>query len=66
MQPESSQAPKTQKSGYGKRPMWQWVAIYVVVAIVVYGVAFAAYRHYHHSSSSSSSTGSSSSGGGLY
>jgi len=23
--------------GYGKRPLWQWVLIYVVVALVVYG-----------------------------
>ena len=24
------------KSGYGKRPLWQWVVIYLVVAIIVY------------------------------
>ena len=28
------------KSGYGKRPMWQWVLIYVVLAIIVYGVIY--------------------------
>lgn len=24
--------------GYGKRPVWQWVAIYAIVAAVVYGL----------------------------
>lgn len=37
-------APKKSESkstgGYGKRPMWQWVVIYVVVAIVVYGLIY--------------------------
>lgn len=26
--------------GYGKRPAWQWVLIYVVVAIIVYGLIY--------------------------
>lgn len=26
--------------GYGKRPLWQWVLIYVVVAAVLYGVVY--------------------------
>ena len=26
--------------GYGKRPLWQWVAIYAVVAVVVYGLFY--------------------------
>jgi hypothetical protein len=35
------QAPK-QKSekGYGKRPAWQWVLIYLVVATIVYGLIY--------------------------
>jgi len=36
-QPESSQPPS---KGYGKRPVWQWVVIYVIVAAVVYGVIY--------------------------
>ena len=28
------------KAGYGKRPMWQWIAIYAVIAIVVYGLIY--------------------------
>ena len=31
------QAPQ---KGYGKRPMWQWVAIYVVVGAIVYGAIY--------------------------
>lgn len=26
--------------GYGKRPLWQWVLIYVVVGAVVYGLIY--------------------------
>lgn len=25
---------------YGKRPLWQWIVIYVVIAIVVYGLIY--------------------------
>jgi hypothetical protein len=25
---------------YGKRPLWQWIAIYAVVGLVVYGVMY--------------------------
>jgi len=26
--------------GYGKRPLWQWVVIYLVIAIIVYGIIY--------------------------
>ncbi len=26
------------KKSYAKRPLWQWILIYVVVAVVVYGL----------------------------
>jgi plastocyanin len=26
--------------GYGKRPIWQWIAIYAVIAIVIYGLIY--------------------------
>jgi plastocyanin len=29
-----------ERSGYGKRPFWQWIALYVVVAIVIYGLVY--------------------------
>jgi plastocyanin len=28
------------KSAYGKRPLWQWIVLYVVVAIVIYGLVY--------------------------
>lgn len=31
--------------GYGKRPVWQWVVIYLVVAIVVYGLIYLIFFH---------------------
>lgn len=27
-------------SGYGKRPLWQWITIYAVLGIVVYGLIY--------------------------
>jgi predicted lipoprotein with Yx(FWY)xxD motif len=29
-----------EKSGYGKRPMWQWIVLYLVVAVIVYGAIY--------------------------
>ena len=38
---DSDQQPKKKPTkGYGKRPTWQWVLIYVVIAIVVYGLIY--------------------------
>jgi hypothetical protein len=35
------QDPKQQSGkGYGKRPVWQWVVIYLVVAAIVYGLIY--------------------------
>lgn len=34
-----------EKSAYGKRPLWQWIALYVVIAVVVYGVIYIAFIH---------------------
>lgn len=28
------------KSYYGKRPLWQWIGIYAVIAVVVYGLVY--------------------------
>lgn len=38
----SSQKPS---KGYGKRPMWQWILIYVVAAIIVYGLIYLLFFH---------------------
>ena len=39
MNSQATQPPKPTK-GYGKRPLWQWIAIYIVAAIVVYGLIY--------------------------
>lgn len=45
MEPENSQPPQKSTKGYGKRPAWQWVLIYLVVAIVVYGLIYLLFIH---------------------
>ncbi|HZZ98811.1 MAG TPA: hypothetical protein VFG51_02655 [Candidatus Saccharimonadia bacterium] len=32
--------PSKESYGYGKRPMWQWVLIYVVIGGILYAVAY--------------------------
>lgn len=29
-----------QQSGYGKRPLWQWIVIYLIIGAVVYGLIY--------------------------
>ena len=43
--------------GYGKRPVWQWVLLYLIIAAVVY---FGIYYIYTHWSGSGSGYGGSS------
>ncbi len=39
-------APSTKPTkGYGKRPVWQWVVIYLVVAVIVYGLVYLLFIH---------------------
>ena len=26
--------------GYGRRPVWQWVVIYLIIAVIVYGLIY--------------------------
>lgn len=30
----------TNKGGYGKRPLWQWILLYVIIAAVAYGLIY--------------------------
>lgn len=41
MQPDNQKPTK----GYGKRPLWQWVVIYIVVGVVVYGLIYYLFIH---------------------
>lgn len=46
MEPQTPANPEPQKpKAYGKRPAWQWVVIYLVVAIVLYGLAYLIFFH---------------------
>jgi hypothetical protein len=27
-------------SGYGKRPLWQWVLLYIIIGGVIYGLVY--------------------------
>ncbi len=40
MEPDKEQPTNKPSKGYGKRPKWQWVLIYVVAAIIVYGLIY--------------------------
>lgn len=52
MEPQDNKPTKS----YTKRPMWQWVVIYVIIAAIVYGLIY--FLFIRESGSSS--------GGGLY
>lgn len=53
----NDQQSSDQSTGYGKRPAWQWVLIYVVGAIIVYGLIYYLFLR---------DTGGNTPGGGLY
>ncbi len=44
------------KVGYGKRPLWQWIVIYLILAIIVYGAIYYFFLSKHGGYGNSSST----------
>jgi len=46
---DSDKSEATQKSnkGYSKRPLWQWIIIYIVVAFIVYGLIYLVFIYSH-------------------
>lgn len=36
----NQQAPQNSPKGYGKRPLWFWILIYVIVGLIVYGLIY--------------------------
>jgi hypothetical protein len=52
-QPEKQ--PQQPAKRYGKRPVWQWVVIYVIIAIIVYGLIYLLFIHKSGSTSGSNS-----------
>lgn len=45
MEQQDSQPPEKPTKGYGKRSVWQWVLIYLVIAIIVYGLIYLLFIH---------------------
>jgi hypothetical protein len=43
---------KSPKKGYGKRPLWQWILLYVIVAGIIYALIY--FLFFHNGGSSSS------------
>ncbi|HVV67223.1 MAG TPA: hypothetical protein VHB72_04110 [Candidatus Saccharimonadales bacterium] len=39
------EVPEKPSKGYGKRPMWQGIVLYVVIAIIVYGLIYLLFIH---------------------
>lgn len=31
---------ESSNKGYGKRPLWQWIALYIVVGGIIYGLVY--------------------------
>lgn len=31
---------ESSKKGYGKRPLWQWIVLYLVIGAIVYGLVY--------------------------
>ncbi len=36
----NSNKPEKPSKGYNKRPLWQWVLIYIGIAIILYGLIY--------------------------
>ncbi|MGZ6005268.1 MAG: hypothetical protein ACXWLH_03890 [Candidatus Saccharimonadales bacterium] len=45
MDPQEEKSPEKPKKGYGKRSALQWVIIYVVAAVIVYGLVYLIFFH---------------------
>ncbi len=50
----NNQATPPKKGGYGKRPLWQWIVIYLIIGGILY--AGVAYWYVHRSGSSTSTS----------
>jgi hypothetical protein len=37
---DQPQQPQKNPKGYGKRPLWQWVLLYIVIGVVIYGLIY--------------------------
>jgi hypothetical protein len=37
---QGPETPQKSSNGYGKRPLWQWILIYIVVGGIVYALIY--------------------------
>jgi hypothetical protein len=49
MEPKDDKSQQKLIKGYGKRPLWQWIVIYVIVGGVIYFLIYL--FAFHHSTS---------------
>lgn len=54
---ESPQIAPKQSGGYGKRPIWHWIVLYIILGVIVYGLIYFFFMR---------DSGSSGGGGGGY
>jgi flagellar basal body-associated protein FliL len=47
MEPNNDTQESKKPSKYGKRPLWQWIVLYVVVAVIVYFIVYLLFFHSH-------------------
>lgn len=40
MDNENNKPTDKPSKGYGKRPVWQWVVIYLIAAVIIYGLIY--------------------------
>jgi flagellar basal body-associated protein FliL len=45
MEPQESQPPQKPTKAYGKRALWQWILLYIVIAVIVYGLIYIIFIH---------------------
>lgn len=45
MNPDNQAPEQKPTKGYGKRPVWQWVVIYLIIAVIVYGLIYLIFIH---------------------
>lgn len=38
--PDNPRTPEQKPAGYGKRPIWQWVVLYVIIAAIAYTLIY--------------------------
>lgn len=40
MPPKDQKPVQTPSTGYGKRPLWQWIILYIIIGVIVYGLIY--------------------------